>query len=232
MLMRLKLALAASLSLLGQAPAASAALGTVTYFGVVDNTQLIYGFTEPAPDYDLAGLFGGGNLEGDLVEATFVYETNFGTPEGLSGQYDEVNGGVAFDATSPLLSATLTVEQPTTLDLYSYSFTPDYYAIAYTSASEVAEIAYSSGGDQTYTYIDTSGAPTSLTESFSGYGYGGGSYFDPGGTTTGLFDTIVFDTLSVDVSVVPEPQAWTMMVAGLALTGATARSRRRRTQSA
>jgi hypothetical protein len=227
--MNIKLALAAIITIMGLASHASANVVTVTYFGIVNNTQNIDGYTEPAPDYDLADLFGGGNLEGDLVEATFVYDTTLGLPETDSGVYDELNGGLAFGAPSPLLSASLTVQQATTLDLYSYTFTPDYYAVVYTSADQIADIGYSTAGDQTYAYIDTNGSPTSLAQSyFPSAGYGPGSYFDPGMTNTGSPDTIVFDALAVEVSSVPEPGAWALMIVGIALTGGTARRGRRR----
>ena len=211
-----------------QAPHALAGTGTVTYFGVVDNTQTLNGHVEPAPDYDVAHLFGRGNLEGDFLTATFVYDTSRGFETTDGATYDELDGGSSFFTSSPLLSATLTVQNARTGKDYLYSFTPDYYADVYTSAGYLDEIGYSTAGDQTYTYIEPDDAgPTSLSQSFSGTGYGSGSYFDPGLTNTKTLDSIVFDTLSVNVTAVPEPSTWALMIAGVGLVGFALRRRPR-----
>ncbi len=228
--MKFRLAAAGLLAGVCLAPSVFAGTATVTYFGIVDNTQDILGFVEPAPDYDNAHLFGGGNLEGDFVQAVFVYDTNLGIESTDGSTYDELDGGAAFATASPLISATLFVQQPTTSLVYDYTFTPDYYADVYTSSAQgyIDDIATSTAGDNTYTYISETSAPASLSQSYFGLGYGGGSYFDPAGTNTGKLDTIVFDTLEVSVSYVPEPGAWSLMIVGVGLTGAMLRLAGRR----
>ena len=212
-----------------QAPSAIAGSATVSYFGVVNNTQSVLGQMESAPDTDLANLFGGGNLEGDFLTATFVYSTSLGSQTTDGQTYDERDGGLGYPAASPLLSATLSIDNALTGGVYSYTFSPNYYADIYTSAGFLDEIGYSTAGDQTYTYIQpTAAAPTTLTSSFSGLGYGPASYFNPGATNTGSLDTIVFDTLEVTVSAVPEPSTWALMIAGLGGLGLVLRRQKSR----
>jgi len=235
--MKLKLATACLVAALTQAPHALAqTTGTVTYFGVVANTQTFYfgdeTVTEPAPDYDVADLFGGGNLEGDFVTATFTYSSAYGIESSDPGDYDELDGGSSYPVSNPLLSATFSVEQPTTLNVYNYTFTPGYYSDVYTSSSYIDDIGASTAGDDIYAYIEPAlgDGPTSLAQSYVGDGYGGGSYFDPAGTNTGLQDAIVFDVLQVSVtaSAAPEPSTWALMIAGIGAVGFGLRYRRSR----
>jgi hypothetical protein len=228
--MKFILAAVALLATLGLAPPALAVAqySTMTYYAFVDASQ---------PDDDRADLFGGGNLAGDLATETFVYgdDLGAGSGSGIPGsQYEERDGGMGYGgAPIPVISVTLSIDVSGAL--VNYTFAPDYYADVYTSGDYdyIDDIAYSTAGDATYAYTEPDFyAPNQLNQSFFSFGYGYGSYFDPAATKTGKLDTIVLDIFAVNVSAVPEPQAWTMMVTGLALTGATARSKRRRTESA
>jgi hypothetical protein len=232
--MKLKIVTACLLAAvaLAQAPHALATeVGTVSYFGVVDNTETIYGRTEPAPDYDVAGLFGSTtvptNLEGDFITATFNYTSALGVETSTPGASDELDGGA-------LVSASVSIQDPTTLNIYTYTFTPDYASDAYTSMAGLSEDGYSTAGDQIYSYILSDAAgPTSLAQSFSSTGFGGGSYFLPAATNTGQLDAIVFDTLYVTVSATPEPGSWALMVLGVGAIGLGLRfSRSRRLSGA
>jgi hypothetical protein len=226
--MKFTLAAAALLAVLCQTPQALAQYSTVKYDAFVDTSQ---------PDDDLANLFGGGDLAGDLATATFVYDAKLGvvlasaTP---GGAYDERDGGIGYGgAPSPLISATLSITAGSTT--YSYTFTPDYYADVFTSGDDdyIDDIGNSTAGDATYAYIEPYDyAPNGLNQSFSSFGSGYGSYFDPAGSNTDSLDTIVLDIYAVTIDAVPEPQAWSLMIAGLGLTGATARLGRRRAASA
>jgi hypothetical protein len=239
--MKLKLATACLLAALVQAPHALATTGTITYTGIVSNTATYTydGVTtvQTAPDYDVADLFGGGNLDGDFVFATFTYSSANAIEQYDNGVYDELDGGSSYPTGSPLISATFTVEQPTTLDLYSYTFTPDYYSDAYTSASYIDDIAYSAadnnfeGGNDIYAYIipGFDDGPTNLAQSYEGGGSGVGSYFLPSSTNTGELDSIVFNTIGVSVvAAAPEPSTWALMIAGLGAAGLGLRYRRSR----
>jgi hypothetical protein len=242
--MKLKIATACLFATLAQAPHARATEGTVTYFGVVNNTQTLYGRTDTAPDYDVADLFGGGNLDGDFIVATFTYNSAFGFEESDPGVSEELLGGRSFTSGSPLISASFSIETPSTSAntsvIYNYTFTPDYSSSAYAGGTGLEETGQSIAGDgfDTYIWPDAAG-PTSLAQSFNSTGYGPGSDFLPGGTNTGQLDAIVFDTLDVTVtatptvSAAPEPGAWTLMVFGLGAVGMGLRySRARRSSSA
>jgi len=236
--MKLKLATACLLAALMQAPHALASSGTVTYFGIVDNTQTLYypneTVTEPANDIDVADLFGGVNLEGDFVTATFTYSSGFGIESSESGVYDELDGGSSYLTTDPLLSVTFSVEEPSlqpgTYNTYSYTFTPDYYADVYTSAGYIDAEGASTAGDGIDAYIEyITNGPTNLAQSFSAYGYGPDSAFLPGATNTGQLDAIPFDVTQISVvASAPEPSTWALMIAGLGAVGLGLRYRRSR----
>ena len=233
--MKLKLSGALLVAALMQAPHASAVAVTASYFGIVDATQSIDGVTESAPDFDVAGLFGGGNLEGDFITATFAYNTSLGS-ETSTKTSDELLGGLSFSLPSPITSATFLIQTPGAPTNYTYSYTPDYEADVFvgsddpdTGAMDLHAVAGSTNQDQSFVYIVPKSAPPSnLTSSFSAFGFGPGSYLEPGATNTGSFDNIVFDTLQLTVSAAPEPTGWALMIAGLALIGTALRLRRRR----
>jgi len=232
--MKLKLATACLLAALMQAPHALASTGTVTYFGVVDNTQTLYyaneTVTEPAPDYDVADLFGGGNLEGDFVTATFTYSSGYGLESYVPGEYDELDGGSSYLTTDPLLSVTFSVQQPGTYNTYSYTFTPDFYGDVYTSKTYIDDEGTSTAGDSIDAYITyLSDGPTNLAQSYYADGYGSDSSFLPGATNTGQLDAIPFDVTEVSVvASAPEPSTWALMIAGLGAAGLGLRYRRSR----
>ena len=233
--MKLTLSGGLFIAALMQAPQASAVAVTASYFGIVDATQTIDGVSESAPDYDVANLFGGGNLEGDFITATFAYNTSLGI-ETNTASSDELDGGLSFGASSPITSAVYQVQAPGSTATYTYSYTPDYEADVFvgsndpdTGSADMHEVADSTSQDQSFAYlIPTSTPPSSLALSFSALGFGPGSYLDPGATNTGSLDNIVFDTLQLTVSAAPEPACWALMISGLAMIGAALRSGRRR----
>ena len=96
-------------ALFGPVSYAAASTGTVVYQGVIANTQNVYDATEPAPDVDVAGLFGGGNLEGDFITATFVYNTAVGNHFTDGATYDILSGGLGSYDASPIPSATFNI---------------------------------------------------------------------------------------------------------------------------
>ena len=223
-------AVASAIGAIALAPQAFASTGTVTYQGIVNNTQtIIPGVTEPLPDVDGADLFGGGNLEGDQITASFSYSAALGSRSGFGDTYDQLVGGISYFASSPITSATFTIAG------YSYTYTPDYSAIAYTQSVAagagyglVEDSAYSLSQDQALVAIVADDAPASLFTSFSSaLAPTTGSFFDPGSTKTGIYDSINFDTISVAVSAIPEPSTWGLMILGVSLVGVTLRRRHR-----
>ena len=221
-------AVASALATFALAPHALASTGTVTYQGIVNNTQIIAGAVEPLPDFDGADLFGGGNLEGEQMTASFSYSTSLGSRSGFGDTYDQLAGGIGFLSSSPITSATFTIAG------HSYTYSPDYYSLALTQSVAsgqglVEDAAYSEDQDQALVAILASDAPASLATSFSSALYPtSGSFFDPGRTNTGVLDSINFDTISVAVSAIPEPSTWSLMIAGIGLVGFTMRRRVRR----
>ncbi len=232
--MKMKLALASLTAALMQVTHAFALPVTVTYSGVVAAIQDVNGIAEPAPDVDVANLFGGGNLEGDLISASFAYDTSLGVDLAQSGS-DELVGGTSYFASSPITSTTFSILAPGATSAYSYSYVPNFAASVFTGANEpntgvngLSATAFSTSGDTSLVYIGTkTPAPTNLASAFSAPGYGPGSYFLPAVTKTGAQDSIVFDALEVMVSPAPEPSDWTLMILGIGLVGGVLRGCRR-----
>ena len=229
-------AVASALVTLALAPHALASTGIVTYQGIVNNTQVVGNAYEPLPDVDGADLFGGGNLEGDQITASFSYSTALGPRSGFGDTYDQLVGGISFGTSSPITSATFTIENDN--QNYSYTYTPNYYALAYTQSSAagqgfVEDTAYSENQDQALVAILASDAPASLFKSFSSaIAVTSGSYFDPGATNVAnVYDSIDFDTIDVTVSAVPEASTWALMIVGVGLTGIMLRRRLRRSDA-
>lgn len=234
--MKLKIVTVCFLAALTQAPRAFADVGTVTYYGTVANTQTLYypheTVVEPAPDFDVANLFGGGNLEGDEVVATLTYSTSYGSEFATPGVSDQLYGGSAYQTASPLMSASLTIQQANTLNIYTYTFTPNYYSTVSTSATDISEFGTSTTGASINTSFGPAvTGPTSLSQSFSTDGYGPGNSFLTAFSTAGA-DTIVFETQYVTVSALPEPAEWALMLLGVGAAGLRLRySRARRPSS-
>ena len=222
-------AIASVLAVFTCAPLAQASTGVVTYQGIVNNTQVIGKVIEPLPDVDVEGLFGGGNLEGDPLTASFSYTTSLGMRSGDGATYDQLTGGSSFLTSNPITSVTFTIAG------HSYTYKPNYYELAYTQSAAsgdggfVEDVAYdivnNQIGDQAFAGILADDAPASLTTSFSsGLAPTGGSFFDPASNTLGA-DAINFDTISVAVSAIPEPSSWALMIVGVGLTGVALRKR-------
>jgi hypothetical protein len=230
--MRAKLAVLSALCALGSATYAHATSGSITYFGVVNATQTLNGHVESAPELDAAGLFGGGSLEGDHINATFLYDTANGTETLTPGMSDEVDGGSGNGGGLPITSVTFTVEVPFFIKGdpvpqyhdYSYSFAPDYYADLLTSTSGVQDTAYNEAGDSIQAYLVSDfAAPISFSQSFASSGYGPESFFNTAIGKDGTYDTIVFDTISVTVDAAPEPSTWMLSVLGVGVLGCALR---------
>ncbi|MHB8286412.1 MAG: PEP-CTERM sorting domain-containing protein [Caulobacteraceae bacterium] len=224
----LVIGLAAALAGAAGASAAAAADVSVTYQGVIDATDAI---GLPMPDADTADLFGGGNLEGDNITAVFNYDTNLGMEATDGATYDQLSGGSAFyDQTTNTSYASPITSEVFTINGYSYTFTPDYYATVYTQSGAyggINQIGDSIDGTESYVYLPTSDAPASLGTSYSNSSSFGSGYLLTALNADNLYDNIVFTTTSVVVSAAPEPSVWLLMLAGVGLIGGLLRRGKR-----
>ena len=230
--MRHILALAsAAAAVLAFAPVAQANSVSVTYQGVVDATQTLpSGIVLPTPDFDVADLFGGGNLEGDSVTAVVDYDTSRGLFTGAPGFADLTGGAALYDQVtgigyrSPILSESFTING------YNYSFTPDYYADLETQSGPkgyVQQIATDEAGASSILSYSTSAAPGRLDYSFSTQtGFGAGYLLTDFGPDN-VSDNVQLALTDVQVSAAPEPSSWALMLLGVGLCGATFRRRSR-----
>ena len=216
-------ALASVVAALGAAPHASAAVFDVTYQGVVTAFDSDYNAIS-APVLDVDNLFGGGDLAGDAITATYVYDTSLGTssstvynngatpPVDFPGPDVELDGGIGFGTSSPILSATFTI------DGHSYSYTPDYYSDVSTGygvfdftdqGNDVfgsADTADAVSGAESETVFSTSPhtPSTNLLGKYSSTGFGLG-VLDTAFDSVNGSDVVTFGLVSV--SAAPEPSS-------------------------
>jgi hypothetical protein len=221
------LAVIGAVALFTGASTASAAGVTVTYQGVVDAVQ---SNGLPMPDYDVAGLFGGGNLEGENFTAVISYDTNLGIETTDGATYDQlVGGGGFYDVTDNLAYASPITSEVFTIKGYSYTFSPDYYSVVSTqsgSGGYIQQIGDATDGAESILDLPTSAAPASLGISFSATGPGFG-YLLTAFSADNSSDSIVFATTSAVVDAAPEPLTWILMVAGIGLIGIMLRGAQR-----
>ena len=236
-------ALASAIAAFAVAPHASAAPFSVTYQGVVAAFDVNYNVIN-APVLDVEDLFGGGDLSGDAVTATYTYDTSLGIasstvynngatpPIDFPGPDNELDGGVAFGASSPIVAATFTING------HSFSYAPDYYADVSTGygvfdftdqGNDVfgsADTADSLDGSDSQVVFSTAAAgnapSTNLLGKYSSAGFGLG-YLDTPFDTLQNSDSLGFVLGSV--SAAPEPSTWALMISGLGLAGFALRRR-------
>ena len=190
-------------------------------------------------DLDVAGLFGGGDLEGLAVQAAYSFDSSLGVESTDGSTFDQIVGGPEYGV-SAISSVAYTIAG------HTYQFVPDQFQSLLTQALVPAGdnktpgflifAANSFAFDQSFVQIETASAPSSLSTAFQGTAddktvgtlY---TYFLPGQTLTGQYDAITFDVTSVSsaaVSAAPEPGTWWLLIGGTAAMGLTLRARRRR----
>ena len=226
------LAMIGALAAIGYATHASAGIYTVTYKGTVVPADA------NATDTDVENLFGGGNLTGDAFTAVYTYNTSLGsettttTTDQLVGGLDYYNSATGAPVAAPITSVTFTINGD------SYTYTPDYDAIAYasntgkTAGEYIEEQAYSTAGDVSLMKLTSATAPKSLSTTFTGTGSTTANYLDTA-FVNGQDDVIGFTTTSatvaaVAVSAAPEPSTWTLMILGMGGLGLAFRQAKRR----
>ena len=206
-------------ALLLAGPATSRAV-TTTFTGVVDADD------GSGRDLDVAGLFGGGDLQGAAIQATFSYNTALGVENSDGATFDEILGG-------PEFGGNVISQVSYAIGNFTYQYVPDEYqnlatqAVTPTFPGFLSFAAYSTATDQSFIQVQTRSAPSSLSTSFSGQadpGTAGANftYFLPGQTKTGALDSITFDVTGVRtdaVSAAPEPKTWWLMIVGTAFWG-------------
>lgn len=173
---------------------------------------------------DVDGLFGsaGRDLTGLNLRADITYLTTVPGSRSPMADSDEVSGGLAF-GTDPVISSAIF-----TVGASSVAFSPNFYGDVYTSATFLDAYGYDELGNSFQTYIlPNLAGPVSLEQPFFSGGQGDASgpigQFSYASLGNDLID---FDAVDVTVSGVPEPAAWSIMVAGLGVVGASLRRRR------
>lgn len=232
---------ALSLTMLAGAPHANASIFTETYYGIIDSTvpstfQSLPGQTFAPSVMDNANLFGGGDLTGYEVVATFTYDPSLGVLDSghdysTGYDYTSLDGGYTFGVSTPVTYADFKITNPDTQVTYDYGYVPDARGSAALEAGYLAaNTANSLAGDESYVGLVTPAAPNDINTSFSSSTFPFvtiGSYLAPGATNTGVLDTITFDTFAVTVSGTPEASTWALMLVGVGGIGLMLRRPRR-----
>jgi hypothetical protein len=196
------------------AASAGATIYTMTITGQVEGTSYVIG-DRTYNGIDGDGLFGaaGASLAGDTYTAVFVADSTLG--ESFSNDYLALVGGSQNGASSPIISATLTINghtmtfSPGWADeiLYDYSYWVNNPAHANIQA--IGQVWEQSGEEL-----------TAGRESFNSF-----SSAD-GGTTALLSDGTVSMTPVPPANIlVPEPATWMMLTLGIGLLGIALRQR-------
>jgi hypothetical protein len=189
-------------------------------------------FTGTVTGIDYAGYFGY-NTNGSTFTATYVFDSNLsGSNRITTSVYSDTNGGSAFSIPTPAISATLEINGLTfstgglySSEFYSQNTATSGYFESYGSVSPTA-------GSRLSNYIFTAdpNAPvlTSLTTPFSytlntGYYNQIYSLFQYGADNLNLYSYHVTN----EVSAVPEPSTWAMLLLGFAGIGAMTYRRRK-----
>jgi hypothetical protein len=228
---------AALLAALGATSTASATEALVTYTGTILSGT------------DYAGIFGpaGADLARDKFVAQYVIDPSLAGIQlgGPGDDYEQYIGGSSSKGGSPVLSADLTINGQT------YDFTVGQYGNLYgqnttfpglssqQSHTDSSQITVNSILHTWFisNYIQTYGTnpiPKSLTTPFSYKAMSGDGtgeqwwideYLDPQ-TQTPTYDALgVFNSMTITVSSIPEPSAWTMLIAGFTALGFAAARR-------
>lgn len=205
--------------LIGIYSEASAAIVDLTFRGIVSS------------DFDQTGIFGpaGGsnNLIGDLYTGRYVFNTALGSLTS-SSDTNLLDGGTNFGSTSPLVSATATINGHTVnmggdfesfLQAFNNGSNSSWFASAF-SQTNTGSVTTSTGVKNSISTL-TNVLPLSLTASFT-YNVG------PNDNATGSvsfsasdnsLNTAVDANLTSLTAGVPETSTWAMMLLGFAGIG-------------
>jgi hypothetical protein len=198
---------------LAAAPA-SAAVMLATYVGTV------LGGVDQG---NVFGLGAGAGLAGQAFTATFTYDTELGVDDGDPGFYQERDGGAAWGAATPILSAALTIDGLT----YEVAGDSNGEVVSATGVQSLHRAESLSGGvfNRLFLYLDYN-APGDLAEpvATTGGSLGGGTFLLNGAGGLLASGSLHPVTLTIAAAAptggaVPEPQTWAFMVAGLGLAG-------------
>ncbi len=215
----------AILAVFGLTAQASATIVDVTVTGTIT------GFTSQSRTTDGAGIFGvvGGNYTayaGDTYTATFKFDTEaVGSTTFSSAGQNFANGGSEFGTTSPALSASVTLNGHTVdIDPISYGYISGSQGPAGQPAHPNGRLIYQALFDANAgSYVDILGPdgsiPASITDSFTFTPTPGTTYSNlyaeyTNGSNTDIWAQVNSVTFTAEVSAVPEPSTWAMMIAG------------------
>ena len=192
--------------------------------------------------YDTTGEFGPAktDLNGKTFVGRYVYDTSLGIRSTVAGAKDDVLGGAAYNATTPILLATVTIGG-VSRSIDGINLGDAQVSYNYGAAELAANIQTDMSGYLDYqvsSYVGYGGQmlciPASLDTSFalvgaigtqyvqylqyvSSYSFSGFSYYA----------SAYADVRSLTVTNgAPEPAAWTLMIGGFGAVGAVERRRR------
>jgi hypothetical protein len=223
------LVLAALFSVASATPTIAATV-IVTYAGTVTN------------GVDQTGQFGvaGADLTGNYFSTKLVFDTARGNTN-LYGDSRETYGGIFYNTTNPLISASLTINghtiEPT---LASYAELGAYYYDGYFHQSIYVVGVYYEDNKYFSTSLgfelrDETNIYPGKYDNYSGevVGWGSGTYqlysaYDD--SDEYLINTVIdlsSSSMTVSISAVPEPATWAMMLSGFGMIGFAARRRQR-----
>ena len=211
---------------------ASTALALVSTTAAAD--IVLETFTGTATGLDAAGYFGtpGAQLNNVAYQASYVINTNLlGASQFNNGSIFGTNGGANSGTPSPVISASLTINNIT----FNVPVSPplaysEYYVTNKNLYGELVVTGFANSSTANFYNVGISTDPnaplvTSLNTLFS-YTFapasnGSFGFFGYGG------DNLNFHINTVAVSSVPEPSTWAMMILGFAGVGFMAHRRRK-----
>jgi len=206
-----------------QISTAVAAVLTVLLAGTASATQYVVTYTGTVSSgYDGTGVFGvaGANLTADPFTAVYTYNTGVGVRATVAGVSDSVTGG-SYIGQPSVASAKLTINGVTV------SFSGAQASSADAEPGYAAEYAGFGVNDYVDNNISAAGLSATLNETlpFTAGSPTNGNFFQL--SSLGRSATGGFSTETIQISALPEPTTWAVLLMGVGLIGLQLRRARR-----
>jgi hypothetical protein len=204
--------------LLGATAAGASNLIHVTYTGQATDVQ------------DLNGLFGApGSFTSTNYTADYVFDLDVGQ-RWSNSDFDEILGGSAFGAPTPLVSSSLTMNGHTVSFVGDYTGQELNQVGAFTESYAISR----TGGTNAFLFNQLHfDAPYAVETTFTAAGSGWGAFYicpdGPNGCAAGQPETLKgwLAPVSMTVTAIPEPGTWALAIVGMGMAGSALRRRRR-----